>query len=293
MKIGFIGAGKMGFTMGRHLADYFKSCNNVDNAACKVAGYYSRTADSARQAAEFTDTKYYEDLSDLARECEILFITTPDGQINEVAEKLSHIISDNRDKILIHTSGAMSSQVFSGMGSHVFGYSIHPMYAVSSKTDSYINFNKAFITIEGNEKYLDFLASVFENMGHRVKVISEENKVKYHGAAVFASNLVIGLYFSATKLLEECGFGEEEAFFSLLPLFVNNAENVAKNGLSQAITGPVARNDFETVEKHLSALKGEDREIYRLLSKKLVSMIDACGYDEMNSILAEASRLKL
>ena len=49
MKIGFIGAGKVGFTLGR----YF-SMDGID-----VTGYYSRTSRSAMEAAEFTGTRFY------------------------------------------------------------------------------------------------------------------------------------------------------------------------------------------------------------------------------------------
>ena len=50
MKIGFIGAGKVGFSLGR----YFMERN-----VC-VSGYYSRNLNSSKEAAAFTKTKYYE-----------------------------------------------------------------------------------------------------------------------------------------------------------------------------------------------------------------------------------------
>ena len=44
MRIGFIGAGKVGFSLGRYLAE----------GGVTVTGYYSRNSRSAREAAEFT-----------------------------------------------------------------------------------------------------------------------------------------------------------------------------------------------------------------------------------------------
>lgn len=285
MRIGFIGAGKMGFTMGKHLADHSRQHKDETLVDIQVIGYYSKSSDSAKQAAEFTDTKYYEDISKLVRDCDTLFITTPDGQIKDTADIISKYISDE-EKIIIHTSGALTSQIFSGMGSHIYGYSVHPIYAVNSKTESYINFKDAFITIEGHEKYLDKLIKLFSDLGHSVKAISADNKVKYHGAAVFASNLVIGLYKTATELLTQCGFDSDEAEQALMPLFANNANNLSIKGMRDALTGPVARNDVDTVRKHLSVLENDDREIYRLLSEKLVGLM-ASGdeYDEMKELL--------
>lgn len=287
MKIGFIGAGKMGFTMGRHLADYCRKACGQYGDRLDVSGFFSKSLESAKCAAAFTDTKYYSDLCELVHESDILFITTPDGQISGVAKNIADMISNKEEKILVHTSGALSSQVFSGMGSKFYGYSVHPIYAVNSKTESYIDFKNAFITIEGHEKYLDFFVDLYESMGHSVKTISADNKVKYHGAAVFASNLVIGLFEVGKKILAECGFSEDEANQALLPLFINNASGLATKGSKEALTGPIARNDVDTVRKHLEVIESDEREIYRLLSRELVNLVESnnCDYKDMKELL--------
>lgn len=265
MKIGLIGAGKMGFTLGRHLSDFAKSHADM---LC-VMGYYSRNPDSARQAARFTDTKYYEDMETLVQECDTIFLTVPDGQIATMAAQIADGPVCLSGKTMIHTSGALSSQVFSGMGSRVGGYSIHPIYAVNSKTDSYIHFQDCYMTIEGEGTKTEELMDLFEKMGHTIRKISADQKAKYHASAVFASNLVIGLYTMGTKLLSECGFTQEEAEKALMPLFANNAQNMQTFGCEKALTGPVSRGDAETVRKHLQALDGDAREVYRLLSRQL------------------------
>ena len=283
MKVGFIGAGKMGFTLGMH----FKRHNEF-----MVTGYYSNNEESAKAAAQFTDTKYYEDLESLVKDSDAIFLTVPDGQIAVVADKLDRLDDAIEDKIICHTSGAVASDVFSGMHSHIYGYSIHPMYAVNSKTESYKNFSDSFITIEGNEKYLDYFKSAFLNMGHRVKILAPEHKAAYHCSAVFSSNLVIALFSMAKKLLLECGFSDEEAEAALMPLFLNNADNM-KKGASKALTGPVARCDCDTVRKHMNAISGEKKEVYRFLSKELsyiAEEADEAGvfdYDLLRSALSD------
>lgn len=276
MRIGFVGAGRMGCTMGRHLA------GKKDILLC---GYYSKTADSARWAAKFTDTGYYDELSDLVRECDALFITTPDGQIENMAKKLYECIPDGEEKIFIHTSGALSSQVFSGMDSRVFGYSIHPMCAVSSKTKSHIDFNKCFITIEGHEKYLDYFKELFKELGHEVKVICADDKTRYHGAAVMASNLVIGLYHMACGELLKCGFTYDEASCAINPLFLGNAQKIVEAGCERALTGPVDRGDTDTILKHLETFDGDTNTIYKLLSKQLVYIAGRKNGNDINAML--------
>jgi predicted short-subunit dehydrogenase-like oxidoreductase (DUF2520 family) len=162
------------------------------------------------------------------------------------------------------------------------------MYAVSSKTESYKNFNESYITIEGDERYLEYFRELFCRLGQNVSILTAENKVKYHAASVCASNLVIGLYSMAMGLLEDCGFSANEADTALKPLFKNNAIKLAETAPAEALTGPVERCDTETVIKHLNALTGENRELYRLLSKKLVDVADGRpgkDYGEMRKVL--------
>lgn len=283
MKIGFIGAGRMGFTLGKHLSLYEDISDSAGKKLYHIEGYYSRNTDSARDAAEFTDTNYYESLEELVRCCDILMLTVPDGQIENVIEKLKSFGSLIRGKIICHTSGALSSQVFSGMDS-CYGYSIHPIYAVSSKTESYKNFKESFITIEGDDGYLEFFRSVFVALGHRVKIISGQDKVKYHSAAVFASNLVIGLFAMGRELLEQCGFSREEAGDALKPLFMNNCQNLYDADCEKALTGPVERCDTLTVGKHLQVLDGEYRDVYRMLSMKLVDIAQRKNKKDYDSV---------
>jgi len=263
MRIGFVGAGKVGFSMGKYFTDH---------GIC-VSGYYSRNPESSKEAAVFTKTKYYKKLEDVIRESDTLFLTVPDGSISKVYSEI--IRSDIEGKALVHCSGALSSSVFSGISlKGAYGYSIHPICAVSDKLTGSQDLSKAYFTIEGDEKYLQVFLDLFHGLGNPMEVITPEVKVKYHGAAVFASNLVAGLYETASRMLKDCGLSDEFSGQALLPLFLGNAENISSKGVTRALTGPVERADLETVEKHLQVLAGEEREIYRLLSQQLVKIAE-------------------
>lgn len=287
MRIGFIGAGKMGFTLGKHLKLHECTLCEDGKELYRVNGYYSRNPDNAKKAAEFTDTNYYESMRELMSNSDILILTVPDGEIYGVYRELCEFKENIKGKIIIHTSGALSSEVFSGTHG-IYPYSVHPIYAVSSKTESYKNFNECFITIEGHEKYIHFLEHIFTAIGHRVMLISSDNKVKYHAGAVFASNLVIAVYEMGVELLTQCGFTADEAGEALKPLFINNAKRLEATTPEKALSGPVERCDIETVKKHLEALDGEYREAYRILSLKLTELVEKTktgDYEKMRKSL--------
>ena len=278
--IGFIGAGRVGFTLGR----YF-----VENGL-NVSGYYSRTYEHAVSASQFTDSKSYKTIDELIAASSIIFITVNDSQIQTVWELCKK--SDLTNKILCHCSGAMTASVFSGIEqTKAYGYSVHLLCSVNVKYNSYKEISKAFFTVEGDENHIDYVTDIIKKTGNEYVVIDGRNKDKYHGAAVFVSNLVIGLFHSGKKLLMDCGFCDEQAQKALIPLFINNAANLSCVGESSALTGPVDRNDLDTVKKNINCLDDDYKDIYVKLSRQLVEIAknkyrDA-DYSQMEKLLSD------
>lgn len=278
--IGFIGAGRVGFTLGR----YF-----VENGL-NVSGYYSRTYEHAVSASQFTDSKSYKTIDELIAASSIIFITVNDSQIQTVWELCKK--SDLTNKILCHCSGAMTASVFSGIEqTRAYGYSVHLLFSFNDKYNSYKDISKAFFTVEGDENHIDYVTDIIKKTGNEYVVIDGTNKDKYHGAAVFVSNLVIGLFHSGKKLLMDCGFCDEQAQKALIPLFINNAANLSCVGESSALTGPVDRNDLDTVKKNINCLDDDYKDIYVKLSRQLVEIAknkyrDA-DYSQMEKLLSD------
>lgn len=102
MKIGIIGAGKVGCSLGR----YF-----VEQGIC-VSGYSSKTKESVETAATFTNTRAYDSLYQLVSENNLIFITTPDDCISEVWTRIAQYDYNENSKIVCHFSGSLSSDVF-------------------------------------------------------------------------------------------------------------------------------------------------------------------------------------
>lgn len=261
MKIGFIGAGKVGFSLGK----YFKD-NNLT-----VTGYYSRNADSAYEAASFTGTKAYKDIENIVYESDAIFITTTDSEISNVWDQIKELSIQN--KMICHCSGSLSSKIFSNINeSQSFGYSIHPILAISDKYNSYKDLKNSFFTIEGDEKHINQLQDMIAALGNKVERISTEKKELYHCSTVVVSNLVVGLINNGVKQLEECGFSAEDSLTALMPLIECNINNIKQKGLVNALTGPLERGDLITIKKHCDNLNNDDLIIYKSLSKEVLKV---------------------
>lgn len=276
MKIGFIGAGKVGCSIGKYLTEH----------GVTVAGYVSRSRESADEAATFTDTKAFDSLEKLIAVSDILFITTPDDCIEAVWKKIK--VMPIQEKIICHFSGSLSSVVFSGREqAGASGCSVHPMYAFSDKFTSFQKLNQVMFTMEGDEGALAAIKPLFEGMGNAVSVISPESKVRYHAASSMVSNMMIGLYQMSIDMLTDCGFEEKQARQLVEPLVRNNVENMLRTSPAEALTGPIERNDVLTVKKHLQVLDDREQAVYKNLGDVLVELAGRKNPGRDYSVISE------
>ena len=177
-------------------------------------------------------------------------------------------------KFICHCSGALSAgDAFPGIDKcGAFGYSVHPLFAVSDKYNSYKELSHAYFVIEGDEKHREEIAGIFKNLGNEVRYIAAKDKVKYHCAAAVCSNHVVALIQESLDLMQECGFDEESALKAFAPIMLGNMQHIAERGTVNSLTGPVERADVKTVEKHLNCLDEKQQMLYRLLSEVLISI---------------------
>ena len=263
MKIGFIGAGKVGFSLGK-----FFTAGGIT-----VTGYFSRHRESAVEAAAFTNTKSYESLATIVKESDALFLTVPDGEITSVYEKLR--TCGISGKQICHTSGALSAgEAFPRIQEYgAYGYSIHPLFPVSSKKKSWQELGDAFFCLEGNGPHLSEWKNRLTRLGVKTHIITGSDKVRYHAACAIASNLMCALAQESVELLECCGFSEKNAIQALAPLMKSNLSHIIKDGPVAALTGAAERCDTSTVKKHLDNLQSdEEKSGYISLTLKLAEM---------------------
>ena len=110
--------------------------------------------------------------------------------------------------------------------------------------------------------------------GMRPFELPDGARAAYHAAASIASNFLVALEESAAGLLEAAGVADARE--ALSPLVLRTAANWSEHGAT-ALTGPIARGDEETVDRHLAAL--------RELAPELVPLYEALA-DRTRAIAA-------
>lgn len=297
MNVGFIGAGKVGTALGRYLIAQ----------GVPVTGYSSLHPASAQQAAERTQTRAFPAAAQLACASDVIFLTVPDTAIESAWHDLrsscaalakstpgSQPASPLAGKIICHCSGCLPASVIDGAGdAGARVASVHPLCAVSSPLMDLAHLEGTHITLEGDADAVSALRELLEPLGNPLHAIDAARKVVYHASAVFASNLALATLDAAERLMGSCGFSGADARDALAPLIRGNVDAFIRSGAHEALTGPVERNDVDTVIHHLDALSKTDesaRAIYATLSAALVDIAQAKHPERDYSELARVTR---
>jgi len=282
VKIGFIGAGKAGCSLGKYFS------NKATQVGVLVTGYYSLIEEEARWAATFTGSECFHTMEEVVAASDTIILSTPDGAIKSVWETMKK--EKIEGKVFCHLSGSLSSDVFSGIETYgAYPISIHPMFAFSDKESVYQQLNEVCFTLEGHPFAVSAWKSTLMHMGNEVISISKDVKPQYHAAASLLSNHVIAVLNAGYQLLCDCGFTEEEARHFSRILVKNNVDHVVEVGGVQALTGPIERGDIQTVEKHISVFDDKTKELYCVCGKELLKLAKQKNpdrdYTYMNKIL--------
>jgi predicted short-subunit dehydrogenase-like oxidoreductase (DUF2520 family) len=197
-----------------------------------------------------------DEVAEACRGAGAVLLCVPDEAIASVCE----LIASDPPPLVGHVSGATTLDALaSAAASGAELFSIHPLQTFAD-AETPVEGTPAAIAGSG-ERALDFARRLTEALGMRPFEVPEENRAAYHAAASIASNLLVALEESATDLLERAGV--DDARELLAPLVLRTAANWSERGAA-ALTGPIARRDRETVERHRAAIAKSAPELIHL-----------------------------
>jgi predicted short-subunit dehydrogenase-like oxidoreductase (DUF2520 family) len=185
---------------------------------------------------------------------DLCLLCVPDRAIAEVARGI------DRGPWVAHVSGATP---LAALDPHADRFSVHPLQTFTlARGAEQLDGAWAAVTAE-TEEARTRATWLAETLGVRPFPLGDEARPLYHAGAAIASNYLVTLYRAAARLLEDAGAPPE----ALVPLMTRTIENGFE------LTGPIARGDWATVERHLAAIRAREPEL-----------------EEMYSALAEVTR---
>lgn len=189
---------------------------------------------------------------------DLIIIAVSDKAIAEVAGKLRI-----KDSILVHTSGTVDIEVLNKSAEN---YGIfYPLQTITKGIQ--IDFSNVPLCIDANnEKSLISLKLLAKRLTDKVYEINTAQRQELHLAAVFANNFTNHLLGIAKQILER----KNIPFDIIFPLIDQTIAKAKQNNPFDVQTGPAKRQEMAIMENHKSRLEDDEREIYEILSNKII-----------------------
>jgi predicted short-subunit dehydrogenase-like oxidoreductase (DUF2520 family) len=241
-----IGAGRIGRALGRRLREEGWKIHSVVTRSQTTAQRAVRYVGGGRASAEISLGIF---------SASVILIAVPDSSVAAVVTQLASFDKvDLRGKTVLHTSGALSSEVLARLqplGAAVG--SIHPLQSFSGV--GIPELAGRIFAIEGDSAALRIARAVTRSLGGQPVQLSASAKPLYHAAAAISAGHMLALEETAVRIFISLGMKRQEALKAALPLTRQVLENLARVGARAAWTGPLARGDYAVIAMHDDALK--------------------------------------
>ena len=259
MKVAIIGPGKVGCALGRRM-------HGRDFRVTAVAG---RTRAQARDAVRFIGAgRASASPAAAARSADVALITTADRSIALACERIAAAGGFRAGQVVLHCSGAFGPELLEPArkaGAAVGA--LHPLQSFASADQALRRLRGTFFTFEGDAAAAPVARRIVRAAGGRFLAIAPGSRALYHAASCVLSNYLVALADLGLEMMERAGMERAAAAKALQPLLRGTLENVKALGTTEALTGPVARGDVETVQRHLEALCDQPPQFLRLYAE--------------------------
>jgi len=239
-----IGAGMVGTAIGFLLK---KAGHNIVAVA-------DLSPQHLKRAKNFIGAPGFQNPAPATALADCLLITTPDDRIQSVCAR---IVSESpvRGKKVFHMSGAGGLDLLdSAYRAGAAVASIHPLQSFSSIESAIQNIPGSYFGVTSSKGAKKLSADIVRDLRGIPIYIKPDQKPLYHAAACIASNYLVSLMSVVEAIYLSIGFSEKDARKAYLPLVYGSLKNIEKQGCKSALTGPIARGDSGTVQKHIEAM---------------------------------------
>jgi len=232
MNITVIGSGNVATILGKLL----KKNNHTVN---EVVG---RNEIAVRNLAETLDAGFCSTLQQMNKDSDLFIIAVKDDAVAEVSGQLSL-----NEKTVVHTCGSVSAKVLE-QASKNYGV-LYPLQSLRKE----LNYSPAIpFLVDGNS---DSTRQTVLNLASSVSGIvigaNDEIRLQYHLSAIVVSNFSNHLFALAKEYCDK----NDTDFKLLLPLMEETVHRMHYYDPADMQTGPAARGDELTIQKHLKLLE--------------------------------------
>lgn len=211
----------------------------------------------------------------------VVILAVRDDGIRPLAEALARTRAITPEHVVLHLSGAQGQEALGALVTTRAALgSLHPLQTIVEPERAPARLNGSWAAVEGMPRAVEAAERLAQDIGMRPFRIATKAKAIYHAGAVFASNYLVVVEALAQRLLRHAGMTDADAWAALRPLVEGTLENLARAEPKDALTGPVARGDTDTIVRHIESLTFDDGRLYRELGRAALELAQKSGLDE-------------
>ena len=259
--VSIVGPGRMGSAIARAL----RSAGWRIEA---VVGATPGSANAALLAGELA-ARHVPTVAE-AMGSELVVFSVSDASLDNCASEAAHawraLQASRADMVAgaaFHTSGSRGAEALAPLAKEGWKvFAIHPAVSVPSRNLGPEIFREKWAAVEAKAATRRIATSIANDLGMRTFEIPEHARALYHLACTMASNFLVALEAMAFRIARDAEVADPARV--LIPLVQGTLENLAAFGESKALSGPIARGDIPTLERHLHALRESRPELLEL-----------------------------
>ena len=198
------------------------------------------------------------------RDVDLVLLAVSDQAVGEVCQRLDV----GPGQLVVHLAGALGLGVLrSARRKGARTGSLHPLRAFTGGESG--GFRGAAAGIAGSDAAATAdLTDLAGRLGMTPLPTSGRGRALYHAAAVLAAGAQVALFAEAVRAFRKAtGAKEPEARAALLPLALSALEKLRRESPAEAITGPAARGDLDTIAAHRRVLPRDLLALYDQLTR--------------------------
>ncbi len=233
MRIVFIGSGNIAFFFATRL----------HRKGHEITQVYSRTRAHGDLLAALTHSNVTDNLDEIIPDADVYILAIKDDVLEEMAARLSF-----KNKTVIHCAGAVPLEVLGNISENKAV--IWSLYSI--RKSNLPKGNNVPLIVEANTPAAATIAlKLAHDISDTVLETDFRQRQLLHVGAVFANNFTNHLFSIAQQLCEEHGL----PFEVLHPIIRQTTQQIGFINPTDSQTGPAARNDTTTIQRHLNLLE--------------------------------------
>ncbi len=192
-----------------------------------------------------------DDPAHAAEDPAVVLLTVPDGAIAAVAQRILP-----GPAVIAHAAGSLPLSV---LDPHVRVASVHPLMSLPDAARGAARLlDRCTFAVAGDP----ISRAIVTDLGGVGVEIAGTDRALYHATACVAANHLVGLCGQVQRLAALVGV-PVDAYWKLMTTTLDNVVDV---GPASALTGPAARGDWSTIQRHLAHLPAAERAPYRAMA---------------------------